>query len=49
MLSETVKARTQWSNIFERLKEKKILPSQNSVFCEIFFRNKGEIKTFLDK
>lgn len=42
---KTLEARRQWKNIFKVLKENSL--GKHSV--KIFFKNKGEIKIFLDK
>lgn len=47
-LTETLQARRDWDNIVKILKEKKAI-NQEYYAQQNFFRNKGEIKTFLNK
>lgn len=44
---ETMAARRQWDNIYNKLKGKS--QSINVNLMKLFFRNEGEIKTFPDK
>ena len=47
-LSEITKARRKWQNIFKCWK-KRIVNSEFSTQWKIPFKNKGEIKKFLDE